>query len=316
MENTDKNIGVDIGYGFTKTFSSGGGKVFPTAVTGIVPAATFGEINTATANNEKFLTGYDALREGKGLLNTRTTGFIRSNAWLAVLGYALNHSNYEPEQKKGAIVLGIPPGQYSKSVASEIAESVKESIIYYNDHKFSFNENRILIIPQGAGIFFLYVVHNRGDYKKDIAIVDIGHYTVDMLLFSDGKYIEGATQSNPIGVSLILDDICRAFYKKYRFSISQRQAQKLLDTESITIFEESHTLDNLSVIVSSYAKQIAALIDGFFESLNEKPEIAICGGGGVVVLRGRIKLRHKLHIISDPVLANCMGYWYYSRELQ
>lgn len=312
----DRNIGVDIGYGFTKTFNRGDGKVFPTAVTGIVPAATFGEVDTVTANDEKFLVSHDALREGKGLLNTRTIGFVRSNAWLAVLGHAINLNDYDPEQMKGKIVLGIPPGQYSKSVAAEITESVKESVIFYNDRKFTFKESRIMVIPQGSGIFFVYVIHNREHYKKDIAVVDIGHYTVDMLFFSEGKYIEGITQSSPVGISLILDDICRAFYKKNKFSISHRQAQRLLDIGNITIFEEPHTLDNLPVIVSSYAKQIATLIDGFFEALHEKPEIAVCGGGGVVALRGKIKLKHKLHIVSDPVLANCMGYWYYARESQ
>lgn len=315
MEDIDRNIGIDIGYGFTKTYHGGVGRVFPTAVTGIVPTVTFSGINTVVANNEKFLVAHDALREGKGLLNTRTISFLKSNAWLAVLGHAINLNDYDPEQKRGKIVLGIPPGQYNKNISAEIANFVKEATIFYNDRKFTFNDSKVLVIPQGAGIFFAHISQNRGNYRKNISVVDIGYYTIDMLFFSEGKYIEGATQSHPLGISLILDDICRAFYNKYRFSISHRQAQEILDNGSIVILEELHVINNISTIVSSYAKQIAALIDGFFESLHEKPEMAICGGGGVSALKGKINLKHKLHIVNNPALANCMGYWYYAKEL-
>jgi len=34
-------LGIDIGYGFTKTFNSGGGKMFPTAVTTMILRSTF-----------------------------------------------------------------------------------------------------------------------------------------------------------------------------------------------------------------------------------------------------------------------------------
>ncbi len=86
---SDCNIGVDIGYGFTKTYNSKGPKVFPTSLTKAVPVATFSDLRAIVVNGEKFLVGEDAIREGKGLIDTRTTTFVKSNAWLAALGYAL-----------------------------------------------------------------------------------------------------------------------------------------------------------------------------------------------------------------------------------
>ena len=83
-------LGIDIGYGFTKTFNSGGGKMFPTAVTTMIPRSTFREIETITANGEKFLVAENALLEGKWVLDTRNTGFVGSNGWLAVLGHSLS----------------------------------------------------------------------------------------------------------------------------------------------------------------------------------------------------------------------------------
>lgn len=312
----DSNIGLDIGYGFTKTYNSDGARIFPTTVTKVVPLATFSDLKPVIVNNEKFLVGDNALREGKGLIDTRTTTFIRSNAWLAVLGYALSLNSHDPEpDKNGAIVLGIPPGEYSKKASEEISKAIRESVISYDNQRYTFTESHIKVIPQGAGIFFSYIMDNHDDFRKNVAVIDIGHYTIDMLFFSGGKYIEGATRSSQIGISLILDDICRAFYRKYRLSIQHKEAYRLVTQGSITILEEPYTIADTSDIVLPYASQIISIINGFFENLHNRPEIGIVGGGGVTSLRGFVKLKYKLHIVNDPIMANAMGYWYYARGI-
>lgn len=65
-----------------------------------------------------------------------------------------------------------------------------------------------------------------------------------------------------------------------------------------------------------YASQIAKLIHGFFENVPNRPEIGIIGGGGVTSLRGLVKLKYKLHIVNDPVMAHAIGYWYYARGIE
>jgi hypothetical protein len=312
----DNNIGIDIGYGFTKTYKSDGARIFPTAVTQVVPLVTFSDLKPVTVNNEKFLVGDSALREGKGLIDTRTTTFVRSNAWLAVLGHALSLNSYNPElNKAGVIVLGIPPGEYSKTASEEISRSIRESAILYDNQRYTFISTNIKVIPQGAGIFFSYIMDNHDDFRKNVAVIDIGHYTIDMLFFSGGKYIEGTTRSSQIGISLILDDVCRAFYRKYRLSIQHKEAYRLVTQGTITILEEPYTIDDISDIVLPYASQIISIIDGFFENLPNKPEMGIIGGGGVTSLRGFVKLKYKLHIVNDPIMANAMGYWYYARGI-
>ncbi len=312
----DNNIGIDIGYGFTKTYNSDGARIFPTAVTKVVPLATFSDLKPVIVNNEKFLVGDNALREGKGLIDTRTTTFVGSNAWLAVLGHALSLNSYNPDlNKDGAIVLGVPPGEYSKTVSEEISRSIRESAIFYDNQMYTFIYSNIKVIPQGTGIFFSYIKDNHDDFRKNVAVIDIGHYTIDMLFFSGGKYIEGATRSCQIGISLILDDVCRAFYRKYKLSIQHKEAYRLVTQGNITILEEPYTIDDINDIVLPYASQIISIIDGFFENLPNRPEIGIVGGGGVTSLRGFVRLKYKLHIVNDPVMANAMGYWYYARGI-
>jgi hypothetical protein len=313
---SDSNIGIDIGYGFTKTYNSDCARIFPTAVTMVVPLVTFSDLKPVIVNNEKFLVGDNALREGKGLIDTRTTTFVRSNAWLAVLGYALSLNSYNPElDKDGAIVLGVPPGEYSKTASEEISRSIRESAIFYDNQMYTFIYSNIKVIPQGTGIFFSYIKDNHDDFRKNVAVIDIGHYTIDMLFFSGGKYIEGATRSCQIGISLILDDVCKAFYRKYKLSIQHKEAYRLVTQGNITILEEPYTIDDINDIVLPYASQIISIINGFFENLPNRPEIGIVGGGGVTSLRGFVKLKYKLHIVNDPIMANAIGYWYYARGI-
>ncbi len=313
----DVIAGIDIGYGFTKTFSGGNGRKFPTAVTSLVPTASFGEVSPVVANGDKFLVGDDAVREGKGLIDTRTTGFVKSNAWLAVLGHALIQNGMNTNDgTPRTLVLGIPPGQYSKERARQISETVRTCSIGSNGDLSSFERDTVSVIPQGAGIFFAYAASVPSDLNRDVAVVDIGHYTVDMLFFSNGRYIESATTSAPLGVSLIADEIGKAFSHRHGITISQKQILRLLNYSSITILEESYSIGDLRPLIAPFATQIGSIINGFFENLPNKPEIGLAGGGGVATLKGMVNLKYKLHIVDRPDMANAEGYWHYGKGLR
>lgn len=312
--NRDIFLGVDIGYGFTKTFNSGGGKMFPTAVTTMIPRSTFREIEPIVANGERFLVAENALLEGKWVLETRNKGFVKSTGWLAVLGHSLSINDYIlDDMPEGLLVLGIPPGLYTKDAAREMVEFIKKSTILYRSKEYSFKNGRIKVIPQGAGIFFHYTSHYPEDFLKEVAIVDIGHYTVDMVYFSGGNYIEGTTVSKSMGLSFLWDEIQKEFFGIHNLSISQEQAQRLFERGGITILQKEYTLDSLNKKVSSYCDKISSLINGFFENFERKPEIGLAAGGGVLVLEGKIKLKHKLKLVDDAAYSNSIGYYQYAR---
>ncbi len=249
---SDIFLGIDIGYGFTKTFNSGGGKMFPTAVTTMIPRSTFRDIETITANGERFLVAENALLEGKWVLDTRNTGFAGSNGWLAVLGHGLSINDYTPDEvPEGLLVLGIPPGLYTREAAKEIIAFIRGSTILYRSKEYSFKNAGIRVIPQGAGIFFHYASHFPEDFLKEVAIIDIGHYTVDMIYFSGGSYVEGSTVSKSMGLSFLWDEIQKEFFRVHKLSISQEQAQKLFERGRITILQKEYTLGTIDEKVSS-----------------------------------------------------------------
>lgn len=307
----DNCIGVDIGYGYTKTYNSVGSRSFPTIVTSAVPISTFTDIEPVRVNGDSFLVGEDAAMEGKGLISTRTVEFVMSKAWLAVMGYALSVSNFYSDD--GKIVLGIPPGIFNKELASNIIETIKKSSISYRGYNLSFDKATIKVIPQGAGIFFAYMAKNEGDFRKNIAVVDIGYYTIDMIFFSRGKYIEGATKSSPLGVSLVIDDIKRAFQRQHGFSIHEEGVNSLLKNNYVIVLDKMYTVNNLKSIIGSYAEQVSSSINEFFNTLPIKPEMGLIGGGGTLFLKGYVNLEYKLRIVIPPEFANAIGYWHYGK---
>ena len=308
----DSTLGIDIGYGLTKTYNSLGSRSFPTVVTSMVPEETFGEVKPIQVNGEKFLVGEDVM--SKWVIDTRRTGFLGSNAWLAPLAHAIVLNGLDPEDMDGEnIVLGLPPGYYSKEVARKVVNTVKSSSFDQDGKHYELSGTEISVIPQGVGIYFAYQVGSSGGLMadKNIAVVDIGHYTIDMIFCARGKYIEGATTSMPLGVSLLLDDICAAFYRQHGWSINHHAAQKLLHMGEITLFQEVYRLEQITNILHAYSSKVAATIDRYFESLPAEADIGIAGGGGVLALHGNIKLQHKMFIVDDPVIANAKGYYHY-----
>lgn len=134
-------IGIDIGYGFTKTCRAGDKRIFPTAVTLMATEPTFSEVNPIFVNGHRFLVRKEAEREGN-TIDTRHSGFVTSDAWLAVLSHCLRVNNFV----RGEIVLGVPPGMYSRAYGQKIRDAIKGSDIRLDEESYRFNGN-VKIIP-------------------------------------------------------------------------------------------------------------------------------------------------------------------------
>ena len=63
--------------------------------------------------------------------------------------------------------------------------------------------------------------------------------------------------------------------------------------------------------LAGYAMQVSANIDRFIESLPVTPDIAIVGGGPADILKSHIATVHNVTPVTNPIMANAIGYWYY-----
>lgn len=278
--------------------------MFPTAVTLMATEPTFSEVSPIVVNGHRFLVGKEAEREG-GVIDTRRSSFVPSDAWLAILGHCLRINDFT----KGEIVLGVPPGVYSRVYGQRIRDAIKASDIRLSEEPYRFNGN-VKIIPQGAGIFFRYVKDHPDDFRKNVTVIDIGHHTLDMTFFAEGRYVESATESQELGVSLILDSIAKAFYREHRFSIGFKATLDILRDGQITYLGTPCAVDVREEVIR-YTQRISSVMDRYLEKLPVQPDVGIMGGGGAVVIRDLVSFRHRLLMVSEPAMANAVGYWYF-----
>ena len=161
-------------------------------------------------------------------------------------------------------MLGIPPGMYAKDYSRKIVNAIRTSDIRVKGEPCRIGGN-IRIIPQGAGIFFCHIQNYPDDFRKNVAVIDIGHHTLDMVFFADGKYVESATETHKIGVSLVLDDIANAFLREHRRPINFRTALDILRGKQMTYMGAPCPVD-VREEVNGYVNQIDSFVDHFWRS--------------------------------------------------
>ncbi|KPK35859.1 MAG: hypothetical protein AMK70_04520 [Nitrospira bacterium SG8_35_1] len=316
-------LGVDIGYGFTKSYycdNSSDQKchldIFPTAVSKFLPKITFADKTVAVkVNGEEFSLAESALREGSGLINTRRRDFVGSKAYFAVMGLSLLRTIRNPQ----TLVLGLPPGQYSKEHTELLTRRLRSIELSLStdgsENQHLVMPKTIAFIPQGAGIFFAYIRggHNF-DYQKNVAVLDIGYYTLDMLFFVNGRYIEKSARSYPFGVCEIYEQAKKMFYQEHKIFIkSDKSVDNLLRGNRIEIAGRSYAL-NIKRIVDSYTAQVLSVIESYIEEIPDEAEILIAGGGGVKFL-DRTSLKYELRVVPQPQFSNAKGFYEYGKSL-
>lgn len=300
-------IGIDIGYGFTKTCRADDKRIFPTAITTMTKEGTFADMHPVVVNGSRYLVGKDAEREGN-TIDTRQSDFVASEAWLAVLGHCFRVSNFV----NGEIVLGVPPGVFSKKYSRKILDAIRGSDLRVNGEPYQIRGN-VRIIPQGAGIFFRHVQDHPADLRKNVAVIDIGHNTMDMVFFAQGRYVESATESQEIGLSFVLHSIIKAFYREYRLPIHTEAAFDILQGRQVTYLGDVYELD-VREEIDAYTKSISSVVNRYLEKLPRHPDLGIIGGGGAAI-KDLLTSRNLL-VVSEPAMANAIGYWYYGRNAQ
>ena len=304
-------IGIDIGYGYTKVFTTEGEKpkslVFPTAVCKHVLEFYFGEkIPIVVVNGETFAVGEKLARHGIQIENTIRDDFMGSPSYFAVMGYALEQINSSLE----IAVLGLPPTLYNREKVKELTD--KSQWIQIAGLKGTrINIPKIIkIVPQGAGIFFNFI-SNRGElFYKNIVVLDIGYHTLDIIFFSKGKYIENSARSYPMGVREIYEEVKKLFSSTYgTFSKGEESLERLIRYGKFTHFGKEYILDTKEII-NSYRSKVMSYLKGFARDVSMPVDLVLAGGGGVTLL-GSLQ---SVITVSNPQHSNAMGFYEYGKQ--
>jgi hypothetical protein len=109
------------------------------------------------------------------------------------------------------IVCSIPVIEYGAGKADEVRKNVAGSYaIEGHDGKTLYahvKASEIVIIPEGAGSYFQALSIGNGLGGQEVAILDIGFYTTDLVIFHQGNYVAGSARSAKHGVRQVADAV-------------------------------------------------------------------------------------------------------------
>jgi len=316
-------MGVDIGYGYTKMWHStpmdttGRAVVFPTAVSAKVTEQAFSPVNRTVIDidGDTFICGDSAILEGRGgLIKATSDGFVGSAAYCAVLAQCCIMAG-----KADVLVMGLPPGMYGRKFADETIGRLREKKMCITQGATRTDiqlPGIIQYIPQGSGIFFDHIRNGHdGDYDRNVVVVDIGTYTMDMVFFVEGRYVDHSAHSLPLGVHEIYQRIKDEFYQQHQAWLkSDKAVERLLYDGTVTIAGVSYELPTDS-ITTAYNAQIASNIEEYVSNLPVEADIIVGGGGGMKFLM-KDTLKYPITIVSMSHMSNARGYFEYGKCLK
>jgi len=301
-------IGIDIGYGYTKSFTIHGKMVFPTAVSMYAPALSFGgKIPTIRVNGEKFAVGEEIVLNGFPYENTVRDDFVGSPSYMAVLGYVLSETNFSGN----VLVTGLPPTFYNKERAEELTEQMRKQWLVNDQGKVIVIPGIVKIIPQGTGIFFSYVSSYPNFFHKNMIVIDVGYHTLDVVFFAGGKYIEGAAASFPMGIKMVYDEIRKSFGKIYgAFPKDDDSIDEIITYGKYIHFGKEYPLD-VREIIDSYRSLINSSIKSHATKVTKKVDLVLAGGGGISLFMETMK---SVTLVSEPQFGNAKGFYEYGKQ--
>ena len=299
----DSIIGIDIGFGFTKTTDGNDFLVFK-SIYGEAVDFQFRENLLSVSSEEEhihidvdgasYFVGELAERQSSSRTFTLDqTQFVATSSKVLALA-ALSKVLTQPQQSV-RIVVGLPIGHY-RQYKAELSNMLKATHhITTTDAKGNrverqINISEVRVLPQPIGTVMDRLLSHQGvpEHKRfvtdKIGILDVGFRTTDYTISDKGRYSERGSLTTQNGISKAfttistkLKETCKVDIEIYRLFDAVEQGNikvrgKAYDLQKIT----HHAFKQLAATIASDANQVWT--DDW-----DIDAIMITGGGGAVL---------------------------------
>ena len=313
------NIGLDIGYSATKLVSSGGSEIFPSIVgTPDISRFSFNKSNNTIIgwDDKSWLVGTSALEQSRMLKRREDRDWITTPEYKTLFYSAL------AKLPVGSInlVTGLPIAFYNDAEKLLSLVDGKHNFTV-NGAEVEYNVENIDVIPQPFGSLFSVVLSRKGKVRDSklaegvVGVVDCGGKTTNILTVSRMAEIAKDTASVNVGgldiMRAVKDELTNLYPGlEYR----DHQIANVIIDRQITYFGDDVYIG--SEIVDPLADTIIAQC-GQLWGTGAGLDSVLISGGGALLMSDRL-LSHFPHgvVVDDPVFANAVGYWKYSRMLK
>lgn len=281
-------IGVDNGYGYTKTSNE---LMFKSAISKKEPLG-YGIKNKFTVDGVDYWVG-----TGNGTLEIdKTDSEVNKICTL----YALANSKGENFN----VVVGLPINQHSK----EEKEKFRKTVLKWSGYQVKLNGiekrifiNDVFVFSQGLASLYASGVTNN------VIILDVGSRTVDVAYIRFNGDVPTVEKHNTYycGCMQLYSNIIAKVNIKYQLTLTSNDAQDIL-FKGLFIDGKKVDTEFISDVCREHFKE---LFDNLILDYPTKTVPFLLSGGGASLLYNPIKSRFKnVLIIEDSQFSNAYGY--------
>lgn len=186
------------------------------------------------------------------------------------------------------IVCSIPVSEYADGKADEVKNNLLGEYVIEDIHGLAIyidiKAENLVIIPEGAGAYFqaLYAPDSNLA-SREVAIIDVGFYTTDLVIFNKGSYVTGSAQSAKHGMRQIAERVHRFLRKQHHYEGDLWMVDSVLGEGCIEIGRKCYSF--IDERDNGYADLLDD-INAFYRSSkgSRTPGAVVLSGGGAAGL--------------------------------
>lgn len=284
-------IGVDHGYGYTKTAET----IMKSGIEELPIEPPFNE-DILIYNGDIYTVGQ--VRTEQPAEKTQTNDYYILT--LAAIAKVLRNHNLKRANDL-IIAVGLPYSFMSKQADGfkRYLRKNKNVEFKYEGKKYYLGIKEVKVFPQG----FPMIAAELGDAKKDeLSVVDIGSRTIDVLTFLHGKPLYDKCFSIDRKGTLDCIEAIRKYYlAQFQENADEEMIQEIFQNKEVSLPNEN---------VKFIKKFIERYINGVMKQLEAKEikyNVVYCGGGASV-LKNYGKEINASSVIKDDIYGNAKGY--------
>lgn len=263
-----------------------------------------------TLDGQKYLVGKNA-SDGFAKLNV-SPEFHGGPTWKVLLVWAfyqaMKHRTGN-ELVLDKLGLGLPYSQHRKPLIEKI-KSMQEFSFQVDGRDYLVTAKETTVLPQGAAI-----IANFENTEEAVGILDIGYYTLDMVLLRDQRIVRDKSRSTNDGIHLLAEEARKMIRAQFPevLEVPDAAVMRFLSKGGLKISGVYH--DCASVVeqlLAVHAQKIIARAKTAWETDLPLMEATYLVGGGAALLAQHFNGGlHSIRVIEDPEFGNALGYMKY-----
>ena len=245
---------------------------------------------------------------------------------LRALAYATLYQIVDGGETEISLVVGMPVEVLQSANARDIVKTLSSWLVgghafSVDGHAASLTVMAIRVRAQPLGAFFAWGLDSRGewmrsstDWKKSIAILDLGFNTLDLFTVRSGEILNRYTAGDTVGMrraaTALSDHIRRATGR----NLSLQETDAVL-REHLEGRKPVMTIGDQEVVLSLMARQALNVAAGEVTSFVTRQwgngrnfdQVLLTGGGALALRRELIRALPDAILLDNPVTANARG---------